>query len=55
MNLIDFKKLSECRRLLGGIEPNCPIEALELEKAKGILDELLELTFFPDCPGVTDQ
>lgn len=54
MNLIQFKQLSECRRLLGALTPTCPIEALELEKAKKILDELLEFRIFPDYPGLTD-
>lgn len=54
MNLTEFKKLSECRRLLGGLVPTCPIEALELEKAKAILDDLLEFRLFPDYPGLTD-
>lgn len=55
MNLIEFNNLTECRRLLDNIRPNCQGQAESLKRAKGILDDILEFQIFPDLPGLEDN
>lgn len=50
MNLIEFKRLTECRERLDNIRPRTPAELEELTRVKDILDSYLEFRIFPESP-----
>ena len=50
INLIEFRRLTECRKRLDNIQPTCSKELSERKKAKAILDDILEFKMFSDLP-----
>ena len=50
MNLIEIRKLQECRKKLERVRPKCDIQWKELQGAKDILDDILEFKIFPEHP-----
>lgn len=50
MNLIEINRLTECRKKLDKINPECVLEQTELNRVKAILDDILEFKMFPDLP-----
>ena len=47
MNVIEIKRLDECRKLLESISPECPVDTGKLHRVKDTLDDMLEFQFFP--------
>lgn len=54
MNIIEVKRLIECRERLDRLKPECPKQIEELKRVKATIDDMVEFKVFPDFPGFTD-
>ena len=53
MNIVEAKRIIECRERLESLKPECPVQIRELQRVKDILEDMVEFKIFPSCPGFT--